>query len=437
MDVKISVIMPSLNVVDYIREAVKSVMNQTLKELEIICIDAGSSDGTREIIDELASIDKRIRVYESEKRSYGYQINKGVELAKGKYVAVVETDDYVCPDMYERLYISAEKHNVDYVKANYHSFINQEKGDRFFLKGNIFNDDRLYGKVIKPIDFKETTVCDWYIWSGIYRKQFLLDKHIRLNETKGAAYQDIGFLHQVNIYAERAFYVKDYGYNYCIDRETSSSNSGKGLIFAYNEFNNLLSLCSDGMSDNSEVLYPLYARMIKVFLGCYYDILMCKLSIEDEIEGKYKWFTEEISKAVKNNIISKSNIDENMWEALYNTIFLQEGYKLYLKKKEATMVSCVGAPGENKIVIFSCGNYGFNAYKYLSKKGYNIVAFTDNNSALWHKNLCGVPIKAPKEIFDDYKNVRYVIANEKYYDEIKQQLLNEGVDKECVHIFNM
>ena len=77
----VSVIMPSLNVGNYIEKCLTSVMNQSLKDIEIICIDAGSTDGTLEIIKKYAELDQRIVVISSEVRSYGYQVNLGISTA--------------------------------------------------------------------------------------------------------------------------------------------------------------------------------------------------------------------------------------------------------------------------------------------------------------------------------------------------------------------
>lgn len=119
MNPKVTVIMPSLNVVNYIEECLQSVINQTMEALEILCIDAGSTDGTLEILEKYAESDSRIKLLHSEKRSYGYQVNMGIKLAKGKYVAILETDDYVSNTMYEELYQQAIQYNLDYIKADY------------------------------------------------------------------------------------------------------------------------------------------------------------------------------------------------------------------------------------------------------------------------------------------------------------------------------
>ena len=94
-EVRVSVILPSLNVAGYIEKAYKSVVRQTLEEIEIICIDAGSTDGTWDIIESVASKDDRITAIQSPVKSYGYQVNMGIDMACGEYIGILETDDYV------------------------------------------------------------------------------------------------------------------------------------------------------------------------------------------------------------------------------------------------------------------------------------------------------------------------------------------------------
>ena len=105
----VTVIMPSYNVVKYIKTCMESVLAQTLTGLEILLIDAGSTDGTLDILQEYADRDGRIRLIHSEKKSYGYQVNMGIRMAQGEYIGIVETDDFIEPDMYETLYGAAQK----------------------------------------------------------------------------------------------------------------------------------------------------------------------------------------------------------------------------------------------------------------------------------------------------------------------------------------
>ena len=91
----ISVIMPSLNVAGYIGKCLESICMQTLDDLEIICLDAGSDDGTIDIINEYAKKDSRIKLIIADKRSYGYQVNQGIIRAKGEFISIVDTDDWI------------------------------------------------------------------------------------------------------------------------------------------------------------------------------------------------------------------------------------------------------------------------------------------------------------------------------------------------------
>ena len=101
---KVSVIMPSFNVEPYIKQCIESVINQSLKEIEIICVDGGSTDGTIEILEEYSYIDSRIKLIRTDVGSYGYQMNLGINIANGEYIGIVETDDYIDEDMFESLY---------------------------------------------------------------------------------------------------------------------------------------------------------------------------------------------------------------------------------------------------------------------------------------------------------------------------------------------
>ena len=132
--IKVSVLMPSLNVVRYIRECMESVISQTMKEMEVLCIDAGSTDGTLEILEEYVQKDRRVRLIKADKKSYGHQMNLGLKEAVGEYIGVVETDDLIRPKMYEELYAAARKNNADYVKSDFDIFTTLEDGQRIFLR---------------------------------------------------------------------------------------------------------------------------------------------------------------------------------------------------------------------------------------------------------------------------------------------------------------
>ena len=225
--VKVSVSMPSLEVAPYMRECLDSVCAQTLKEIEILCVDAGSTDGTWEILCQKAAEDSRVTVLRSEKKSYGYQVNLGFRQASGAYVAIVETDDYIAPEMFEKLYEQAERDRLDVIKGCFYRF-SGEGAERSFSFADIA-EPRLYGKILDPSE--DPSLLDrrsLYSWAGIYRRKFLEEKQILHNETPGASYQDNGFFFQVFTQAKRlAFTSKPYYYLRRDNPNSSINSAGK------------------------------------------------------------------------------------------------------------------------------------------------------------------------------------------------------------------
>lgn len=239
-NVKVSIIMPSLNVGKYISQCIESVINQTLKEIEIICVDAGSTDGTLEILQDYAKKDSRISIVMSDKKSYGYQMNLGLAAAKGKYIGIVETDDYAEKEMFEHLYVQAEKENLDVIKSGffYYYSVPEERNDAVVIASKT-----LAGKIFCPAeDFTSPLeIAEFYnikptIWSAIYKAEFLAENDILFNETPGASYQDASFNFKVFACAKRVRLVRDCYLHYRQDNENSSINSSGKIYCVCDEY---------------------------------------------------------------------------------------------------------------------------------------------------------------------------------------------------------
>ena len=220
---KVSILMPSLNSGAFLRECMESVVNQTLQEIEIICIDAGSTDGTLEILREFERNDSRIRVIVSNKKSMGYQYNLGLEVATGDYVGMVETDDWIEPDTFECLWTSAHREDVDIVAANQYLYYTKPKTCNIRFE-NLSQCP--YEQIFCPQDVLHSFAVKPLIWSAIYRRAMLKENDIRFNETPGASFQDTGFHYIVMTVAKTAYFLNRYFYHYRSDGETQSINSG-------------------------------------------------------------------------------------------------------------------------------------------------------------------------------------------------------------------
>lgn len=218
---KVSVIMPSLNVAKYVDAAIASVRRQTLEDIEIICVDAGSTDGTLEIIRSHMEQDNRIRLIISDRKSYGYQMNLGLDMAKGEYIGIVETDDYVPAQMYAELCAVADREKAEIVKADFYRFV--DAGEQIERKYNRLDPtDACYGRVIDPAKEQRVFRCIMNTWSGVYLRSFLEKHGIRHNETPGASYQDNGFWFRTFCCARRIYLVSKPYYRNRRDNAASS-----------------------------------------------------------------------------------------------------------------------------------------------------------------------------------------------------------------------
>ena len=110
---KVSIIVPVYNVEKYLSACLESLAAQTLEEVEIVAVNDGSTDGTGDIIDEYVASDARFKVIHKPNSGYGDSMNKGLEAATGDYIGIVESDDWIDPNMYEVLYQTAEAENLD------------------------------------------------------------------------------------------------------------------------------------------------------------------------------------------------------------------------------------------------------------------------------------------------------------------------------------
>lgn len=190
---KVSVLMPSLNVGPYIRQCMDSVVKQTLPEIEILCIDAGSTDRTLEILSEYADRDPRVTLLHSDMRSYGHQINLGLAAARGEYIGIVETDDYVEPDMFEALYAAARKADFpDVVKAGYYNIWKEDPEPEPEIEA-VLKIDAETGEVFPLSAHYDLLLNHPSIWSAIYRRSFLEKNAITMLEVPGGGWVDNPF----------------------------------------------------------------------------------------------------------------------------------------------------------------------------------------------------------------------------------------------------
>ena len=172
--IKVSVIIPVYNVEKYLKQCLDSVVNQTLKDIEIICVNDGSKDKSREIIEEYAQKDSRIVVIDKENSGYGDSMNKGIAAANGEYISIIESDDFADSDMLYDLYNLAKKYDSDVVKSDWYNYWTDTD---LSIKRDVFSNLNGLHPDIK--DCPQCLLIQPSIWSAIYEKSFLEDNQIQ------------------------------------------------------------------------------------------------------------------------------------------------------------------------------------------------------------------------------------------------------------------
>lgn len=232
---KVSILVPICNVERYLRECLNSLVNQTLREIEIICINDGSTDSSLSIIREYERRDERIVVIDKPNSGYGDSMNKGVELARGEYIGIVESDDFASLNMFETLYKEAAKNDLDVVRSNYYAHRTGEDSSCDYLVENLAVCGS-YDKVFHPIDDPRVFMCQPAIWTSIYKKSMIDKDEVRFLPTPGASFQDTAFYFKAFYAADRVKLLKDGYLHYRIDNANSSVKNQNKLFCVCDEY---------------------------------------------------------------------------------------------------------------------------------------------------------------------------------------------------------
>jgi glycosyltransferase involved in cell wall biosynthesis len=204
---KISVLIPVYNVEIYLRQCLDSIVHQSLRELQIICINDGSTDDSLRILNEYAQTDNRIEIINQVNGGTGNALNNGMKNATGEYMAFVGSDDWLEPTMYQQLYEKAKAHAADITFCE-HAYLNSETGE-------IYQPESLKIPLSSDLDnstFQWTEIPDsiFQINSGPCNKIFKTElvKTIDAKFAQGLYYQDILFVFQCMLAAKKLNYIR-------------------------------------------------------------------------------------------------------------------------------------------------------------------------------------------------------------------------------------
>lgn len=218
---KISIIVPVYNVEKYVEKCINSLLNQTLDDIEIIIVNDGSTDKSKDIILKYLSY-KKIKYFEKQNGGLASARNYGLQIASGEYIAFLDSDDYVENDMYEKLYNKAKKEDADMVECDfwweYPTYKKIDKRKKYKTKEDMLKRPRVV------------------VWNKLYKKSIIDENKIRFPE--GLIFEDLEFFFKFMYYATKISYIPEPKVHY-VQRENSILSSGNKNEDIFKILNNI------------------------------------------------------------------------------------------------------------------------------------------------------------------------------------------------------
>lgn len=222
MQPKISIIVPIYNVEKYLKRCMDSLLRQTIKEIEIILVDDGSPDSCPAMCDEYAGSDPRVKVIHKKNAGLGFARNSGIEIAKGKYIAFVDSDDYVDINMYCRLYEFATGNNYDVVYCG----LRRERGNGFINRSEVseptaYTDGEINEVLLDfiasepgiPVERK----YEMSVWHSIYSTDIIKRNGLSFLSEREVGSEDLPFQIDFLLHSNKILFVPDIFYTYCLN----------------------------------------------------------------------------------------------------------------------------------------------------------------------------------------------------------------------------
>lgn len=238
----LSIIIPVYNVEPYLERCMKSVLHQTLQDIEIILVDDGSPDNCPGLCDAYGEKDSRIRVIHKANGGLGMARNSGLEVAVGKYVAFLDSDDFVDTDFYEQLICSAEEQQADMCIAGF--------TDEFFTKsvpypniyaGKVFQKPDTVDVVLRSMigaDKKGEDDMGMSVWKSVYSRKLIERTNLKFVSERVYISEDIIFNICFLGKAEKVSVIDSVGYHYCHNENSLTTRYKKDRFEMYKKLYN-------------------------------------------------------------------------------------------------------------------------------------------------------------------------------------------------------
>lgn len=282
-NVRVSIVVPAYNAEDTLEETLDSLRFQTLKKIEIIVVDDGSTDKTSEILKEYAEHDVRFTIIRQKNAYAGAARNRGMLEARGEYIGFVDADDIVSPNYFKSLYQTAKLHDADVAIAEtiYTVYKNEDGRKKLYSERQEYTRE---GVITDLADYRRNIYP--FLWDKIYKRSFLIKKHI-LCSTRRSPMEDHYLTTQVMMYADKMYVAKDAVYYYMkrsnsltvVDHEKLSNQ----VEYVFSDLDDLIN--DTDFDDDKKALWH---EVVNVNRHKAFDVYYSLLKEEDKEAGLKK-----------------------------------------------------------------------------------------------------------------------------------------------------
>ena len=297
MEPNISIIVPIYNAEKYMKKCINSILSQTLKNIEIILVNDGSLDNSANIADEYSRVDRRVRVIHQNNSGPSVARNTGISVARGKYIGFVDSDDYIEKTMYEELFKSADKNNVQVAMCSYienYTYKNESHIIKANLKpGKIYDKSGIQSNIINTFA-KNENYGFYSLWNKIYLREWLIKSNLKMDESRDHG-EDWWF--NINVFSkiDTFIYIDKELYNYI----HINSNS---LMSKYRE--NQFELFLDGRLKMKEIMPIEYIEDNDFNKRFVYEFSSYIIRTLKEIDNKKR------RKELINNVLNNEEVND-------------------------------------------------------------------------------------------------------------------------------
>ncbi len=323
---KISIIIPVYNACEKLFRCLKSLQEQSFKDLEIICINSASSDKSLDILENFSKKDSRIKIINKINEGRGHACNTGINTAEGEYISIIEPYDFMHKKMFENLYKLAKKSEADIVKSPYYKFIDDKTNKNSF-------------KIQKRTDWnKRCKIPNWFfrinecssflsfhpgVFASLYKKTFLNNNSIRFVETRGYnspvdSFIDMPFYTETMLIAGKIVYT-DNPYYY--HRNTILEfQDPKEYIFPFDRVEEVLQILIRQKVKDKNIIANVYKRILKVI-----NIVFEALDTENSLDIKNMPYevqlrVEKIISSLDEDIVNNSLFIDDFERRFFNIL---------------------------------------------------------------------------------------------------------------------